>query len=981
MKAYLRFLTVAAVACLAATWSLGSQPAASAVTMADDDDQVQALVTVYDEVLGTLHDRLFGTNMIGAENYGDNGGGLWDPQGAPCAGDIVGCYNPSSYSMLVNTKPGLVRFPGGRMTRSYLWEDGIGPAEGREYLFGTDEFLFTSKNLGTVPMITVSLYDPETGAFASSQALDLAAAWVDYVKNESPYGPVIYWEVDQDTWENTANPDNPDIQYKRVPPEAYAAAFLEMSIRLKEIDPTIRVGAVSYENSDILNTYHFLEQIADSGADPMYWPDFLSMNFYRPNFDKNRCDLYGLDLQEEISTIMAATFAASQELNQRISDVLHAIETYWGGYKGMVPVFISDYNTQLLFADRYTNSPDPEPAECPFKNLSHSLGAAIFNADVLMTLFPYADNLLGAASWNFMDYDQELKDYYGSVYLYENRGVARPNELVLKMLGENFRVDDIYETQVVSSTFDNEAVSRTPSYKSITIGPDEHYIRVRLVRFREPVENSPVCGPDNAYNPEPDSYINGAYLADSFSLTQDGLPPALTEELLTNGDFEQPLNVGWQTNPDPTGVTTSRICEGENCYVKVQFSNTPDNNPQYLSQLMQTVEVTPGYRYRLEYAYRAQDLQVKTQNLLCDPSWEFTSTPGPFNNSFWVQWSSTPAPATIIDTDCMDGNQCVQVPIVDNPEYYHIRQEYPLVNSTFPELADPDTYRIKGWIKTDNLDGPVTVEAQFRDINDNLIYGIESFGVFGTTDWWPQDFRVQTAYREATTFVSVHLRRKWGYKDNGQAFFDNIRMYRDELVYAPRVIVDICQDAGCVNKRSVMTDGKMGTLPWSTQRIAGTPLISAMVGKRGDNFNIILINKDQDQTINAMIDLTALNIEGERLIYKGSLSGESVDSNNELVNDVPDISVFMTGGSYFGTFDGTTFTIQLPPFSITGLKLVDPNLVDDNPDPVNDDTADDDSIIDDDTGPDDDVTPDDDTGDDDNDDNDEGGGGEEGCGC
>ncbi|NLH47690.1 MAG: hypothetical protein GX444_03695 [Myxococcales bacterium] len=932
----------------------------------DDDtsgDEVAAIVLVTNQSVGTLAPELYGLNLLAADHFGDDAGGLWTPESSPCAGGIVGCYQPSSFNLLHYLQPGLLRFPGGRVVRSYDWRAGVGPAAERDYYFGTDEYLYLTQRTGATPVITLSLYDPQNGAFATDDVIAAAAMWVDYVNHDSPFGPVTYWEVDSDTWENSVSSANPDVAYKRVPPEAYAEAFLRLSEVLREVDPSIRLGAVSYEYKGTADTYRLLEAFAASGADTSLWPDYLVMSFYRPNFDKDICNLYGADLDAELRRIMAAAFAASRELETRLGNLFAAIDDAWGGYKADVPVFISEYNTQLLFAENYTDYPGPDdPPLCPFRNLSVSLGAAVYNADVLFTLMPYTDRLLGAAQWTFMDTEAEDPGTYGMAYPREGTVVERPNALMMKLAAHDFRNEEILQSIVSASTFDNEAVGRTPSYKSISVGSDENYIRVRVLRHREPVENTLECGTGNIYNPDPVSQISGSFFLDNLSLKQDNIPPALAVELLTNGDFTDPLDEGWQTIADPTGVTTERLCEDDECALRIQFADTAGNNPDYPGAVAQTVAVQPGGRYRLSFDFAAQELAVKTQNLLCDPSWEYTSTPGAYANAYWVQYSSTPAPAAIVAENCYDGSLCVEVPILGNPEYYHVRQRYWLVNNATPELADPDTYHVVGYIKTANLDGPVTIEAQGRNAADQLLQAEESYGLFGDADWTPQDFRFQLADRANTAFINVHLRRKEGRKDNGVAYFDNIRMYRDEYLYAPRIAVDICRDAACGDYRTLEMDGVLGTHPWTADSLGGTPLVRAVVGRQGDEVNVLLVNKDLEQTIRTRVDLSRLDLPADLVILKSVLFGASLDADNENSDPGSGNQVLLQGGEYVGDLTEPIFEVALPPYSITGLKIMDPTVNETDPEPI---------VFDDDESPDDDdasPTPNPSGDDDDNDD-------------
>lgn len=932
------FWLICALLCGLAAIGLADDDTIDDDAVDDDDndtavsDPVQALVFVTDGRLGTIDPHTFGVNLVAGAAFGDDGGGLWSPETSACDAGIVGCYQPSSYDLLRRIGPGLLRFPGGRLTRSYDWREGIGPASGRAALFGTDEFLYLAQRLDATPVITLSLYDPDTGAFATDAVLEQALDWVRYVNEDSPFGPVFYWEVDSDTWENQAHPDNPDVAFKRVAPEAYAAAFSRMSFAIKQEFPEIQIGGVSYENARVDDTVRLLETFVASGADAEYWPDFLTLGYYRPNVAAARCDLWDRDLDTELDTLMRAAFAAGRELDERLGALINAADTVLGADKPAVPVLLSEYNTQLKFADTYTNYPGTDdPPACPFRDLVHSQGAAMFNADVLLTTLGYSDRLLGAALWNFMDDDPTDPGYYGSAFLLDGQVIQRPNGLALRLLARDFGAGDVVRTTTLVSTFDNEAVGRTPAYRSLSLGPDERYLRVRVVREREPIETTPLCGADNVHNPDPASRISGAFKLDNVSVERDDVPPTLSTNLLTNGDFQQPLNVGWQVRPDPAGVTTQRVCDTDNCALEVDFASGLNNNPAYVEQIWQTVEVEPGGRYRVKFDYAADALAVKTQNLLCDPSFDLTSTPGAFNNAYWVEFSSTPAPSEIVDDACYDGDQCVRVPIVGDPEYYHVRQRY-----TRP-ATDPDTYRVVGWIKTEDLDGPVTIEAQARNSDDQLIQAEQSFGLFDTNDWSIQDARLALFDPDTTAFINVHLRRKAGRKDDGVAYFDDLRLYRDEAVYAPRVVIDVCTDPACTVRRSIEGDGATGTRNWTRTNLGGTPLVKAVAARSDHEVDIALINRSLDRNAEVSVDLRLLEIQDGWPVFVSRLAAATPDADNEDAEPGEPLDVSFDGGVFLEDLDGGLVSVTLPPHSITSLKIVDPNVEQDDPDPTDDD--------------------------------------------
>jgi len=118
---------------------------------------------------------LLGSNL----EWTDHGDGLWDPRANAFSGALMA---------LIRLVPvPLLRFPGGAMASTYVWERGIGPRELRgegpdfsgnpqKMLMGTDEYLALLQTLGARGLITLNPRAP----------LESQMAWVRYIRQHSP---------------------------------------------------------------------------------------------------------------------------------------------------------------------------------------------------------------------------------------------------------------------------------------------------------------------------------------------------------------------------------------------------------------------------------------------------------------------------------------------------------------------------------------------------------------------------------------------------------------------------------------------------------------------------------------------------------------------------------------------------------------------------------------------------------------------------
>ncbi|MBQ8610185.1 MAG: carbohydrate binding domain-containing protein [Oscillospiraceae bacterium] len=186
-------------------------------------------------------------------------------------------WRPEVIEALREVAPRVIRWPGGCFASFYDWRDAIGPMEQRKptesYFWGG----FQNNNvgcmelgnfcaaLGAQQMICVNLFHPDkenylkadNPRFAFPQFTDLhagaalAADWVAYMNadeshpmgalravhgRKEPFG-VQFWEIDNEAcrWYS---------------PEGYAEAVKVYSQAMKAVDPTIKIGMITYAFGD-----------------------------------------------------------------------------------------------------------------------------------------------------------------------------------------------------------------------------------------------------------------------------------------------------------------------------------------------------------------------------------------------------------------------------------------------------------------------------------------------------------------------------------------------------------------------------------------------------------------------------------------------------------------------------------------------------------------------------------------------------------
>jgi alpha-L-arabinofuranosidase len=306
-----------------------------------------ATATVYaNQVLRTIPGTLYGTSL----EWPDNGDQLWNPDlNAPV---------PSVLSNTLALQPSVIRFPTSEAD-FYNWQDGVGPVNQRPAqppfpgqspvadTFGTDEFLDFAAQVGSQALITANV---GTGTAAE------AAAWVQYTNGSQP-GRVPFWEIGNEIYDK----DGYGYQNVSIPPTTYAAAFLQYSQAMRQVDPTIKLAAAG-GNSPLLVMYPNWDQTvltqAASQIDYLAVHDaFAPMNLFQ-GF---------LPLPE----VYAAMLAAPIVIGQNLQSISNEIDEWGGQWASQIRIAVTEWTPMFtLNASPYYLHPK-------------TLGSALFVASTL----------------------------------------------------------------------------------------------------------------------------------------------------------------------------------------------------------------------------------------------------------------------------------------------------------------------------------------------------------------------------------------------------------------------------------------------------------------------------------------------------------------------------------------------------------------------------------------------------------------------
>lgn len=153
-------------------------------------------------------------------------------------------HSPNTTALLKELSNNVLRFPGGSLSDVYHWATNTSEGETFEWATNFDEFAEIAISTGASVFITAN-YGTGTP--------EEAAEWVRYANKTKKYR-FKHWEIGNENY-GTWEADNNDRPHD---PVTYANRFRDYWIKMKAVDPSIKIGAVVArgEDSEVIYTDH-----------------------------------------------------------------------------------------------------------------------------------------------------------------------------------------------------------------------------------------------------------------------------------------------------------------------------------------------------------------------------------------------------------------------------------------------------------------------------------------------------------------------------------------------------------------------------------------------------------------------------------------------------------------------------------------------------------------------------------------------------
>lgn len=153
-------------------------------------------------------------------------------------------YSPNTTSLLKELSNNVLRFPGGSLSDVYHWATNTSEGQTFQWATNFDEFAEIAISSGASVFITAN-YGTGTP--------EEAAEWVRYSNKIKNYR-FRHWEIGNENY-GTWEADNNDRPHD---PVTYATRFRDYWIKMKAVDPSIKIGAVVArgEDSEVIYTDH-----------------------------------------------------------------------------------------------------------------------------------------------------------------------------------------------------------------------------------------------------------------------------------------------------------------------------------------------------------------------------------------------------------------------------------------------------------------------------------------------------------------------------------------------------------------------------------------------------------------------------------------------------------------------------------------------------------------------------------------------------
>lgn len=373
-------------------------------------------------VLGPVNRMVLGNNALGYLHresvYSAKGAGLWDPN---MRVPVPGLVNLARTAGVSN-----IRWPGGCGVHTFNWKLTVGPIETRpKQPFGLGEFLEAAEAINAEPVITLADYWGDEKDAADlveylnapvgrnpNGGIDWAAVRAKQGHVE-PYG-VRWFEYGNETYHGN-HVSGTATTGLRMGPEEYVVRFRSVVAAMKEVDPSIHLGAVL--NDETFFPLSAWSETVIKGTGDI--ADFFIYHAYLPIFGGND----GVPPSEELFDI---AFASAEQFSIFFTRLRAEIKRVTGRY---VPLGITEFNGHFV-------QERPKPYRL-------TLGTAVLVSDMVFT-FLNPDS--GVA---FANYWQLSNEYWGMVRGYGVPYVKRPAYYIFQMLNEHLE-DQIVEARIAS---------------------------------------------------------------------------------------------------------------------------------------------------------------------------------------------------------------------------------------------------------------------------------------------------------------------------------------------------------------------------------------------------------------------------------------------------------------------------------------------------------------------------------------------------
>jgi alpha-L-arabinofuranosidase/PKD repeat protein len=343
--------------------------------------------------------------------------------------------------------------------------------------FGIDEHMKLATSQGAQAIITVNYGSgrDQTGALSTAASLDQkvkrAAAWVAYLNGSpsdgrtigvdpeghdwktvgywaqkradrghpAPYG-VIYWEIGNEIYGGW------ETGFTTV--RKYAQDFIAFATTMKAIDPSIKVGAVTWSEphyrGDADTTDEWAATLVTLAGD---YIDALVVHLYYPAASQAQVSYTS-------PTWYTATMAAAQQVVSNLTQ-LRAVIAVNSSRAGQIEVVVTEYG--IL------------PFESPFPRDHSNLAGSLYHADLLIALLQHPElNVTLATAFTMHDANTQQADTHFDWTT--NSRWARPQYYALELI-RNYLALNLHNTSINSPTFSTAQVGNVAYTTSIpTLG-------------------------------------------------------------------------------------------------------------------------------------------------------------------------------------------------------------------------------------------------------------------------------------------------------------------------------------------------------------------------------------------------------------------------------------------------------------------------------------------------------------------------------